>query len=294
MRPVCQTPLSKLTPPTRPTPENACDCHAHMYGGAGAYPHAADRPFDPAPGDFEHYLAEYCRLHRALGLSRGVLVHSNVYGTDNSVTLDALRVLGDGYKGIALVGPDASTQELQTLKSGGMCGIRLNLIGPAGFELEDLEALAPRLADLDFHAEVIMFSPDTLLEVGERLTALPIPVVFDHACRFTVSAGLDDPGFQRLVGLLGEGKCWVKLSGIYRLTADLPRMVDAEPFVRELMAVNPERVVWGSDWPHVQYEGVMPNDGDLLNFLGACVSEDDAYARILADNPQKLYRFTDQ
>lgn len=277
-------------PPQRVPPPGACDCHAHVFGEPENYPYMPARPYTPAPGTLSDYLARYRRMHAALGISRGVLVHSNIHGTDNRVTLDALAHLGSGYRGIALVDADATAPALRALAAAGMRGMRLNLEFPARLTLDGVEQMADRLAEVGWHVQVLL-DLHHLPEVVDRLVALPVPVVIDHHARWTVGSRADGAAGRTLLRLLGEGRLWVKVSAPYRLSRAWPHYADALPITRALIRANPEQVVWGSDWPHPALDHQMPRDGDLLDQLAAAIDDDATWQRVLADNPARLYGF---
>jgi predicted TIM-barrel fold metal-dependent hydrolase len=283
-----RAPVEHPSNPKTPVPESACDCHAHLYGSPDEYPLAPDRSFDPAPGSLTHYLERYLALHAALGISRGVLVHSNAYGTDNSVTADALAKLGPGYCGVALIDPSVSNKELEFLRQQGMKGVRLNLVAPEPFTLSTLQARAPELADLGFHVEIIMKCAD-LPEIADDLGSLPLDVVIDHHGLPDTAAGIEAPGFRALLRLLGEDKIWVKASAQYRFSKTGRPFTDTEAFTASLVATNHRRVLWGADWPHVLFDGPMPDEGDLFDQFASVVGNPSMLESILVDNPGRLY-----
>lgn len=271
-------------------PNGACDCHAHLYGTEEEYRRDPSRGFDPAPGSFQEYLSWYKRLHEVLGFSRGVLVHSNVYGTDNQVTVDALRELGPQYRAVALVEPDVSHRELAQLRESGVKAIRVNLVSPDPFGFEALERYAEDLRKLDLHVEIIMNCSD-LPDYDDRIRRLAIPVVIDHHGRPDVNEGVGGTGFQTLLSLLRDGVVWVKASAPYRFSKQSVPYPDAKPFTEALIATNSDRILWGSDWPHVLHKGEMPNDGDLLQLFVSAVPDDQTLHKVLVDNPAALYGF---
>lgn len=274
----------------RPVPPGACDCHTHVHARPERYPYAAGRPYDPAPGDLEDYLARHAAMHAALGIARAVLVHSNVYGEDNGVTREALRAQPQRLRGIALLDPRIRPAELRGMAEDGFVGCRINPVYPGRMGLGDVEAMGPVLADLGWHLEV---QADTgiLPGLADRLVALPVPVVIDHTALASAAAGIEDPGFQVLLRQVGDGRLWAKLSCVYHISDDPPGYAGALPFTRALVAANPERLVWGSNWPHPHPPGGMPNDGDLLNHLAEAVPDDASWRAILSDNPARLYGF---
>lgn len=283
-------PLSDIQQPDAPLPAGACDCHAHIYGGRDEYALAPTRGFDPAPGSLGDYVRAYSELHRKLGFERGVLVHSNAYGTDNSVTTDAVARLGEGHKGIALVQPDISEQEMSKLASEGIKGIRLNLVSPDAFDLQTVKKRANEYIELGWHLEVIMKVAD-LPRVADDLASLPLEVVIDHHGLPDVTAGTNAPGFSTLVELVRESKVWVKATAVYRFSQEPYPHDDTREFTEALVEANPSRVLWGTDWPHVLYGGPMPDEGALLNQFLSILTDPQTVERIMVSNPEALYGF---
>lgn len=275
-------------PPGFEVPPGAIDCHAHVFGPAQKYPYTPTRTYTPP----DAALKDYRHLHRTLGIERGVLVQPSVYGMDNSATRDALRALntsGLNYRGIAVVDRDVSDEALDALHQDGFRGIRLNLLFKGGIRWEDVDALAQRLAQRQWHLQFLIDVSD-VDELEMRIKRLAVPAVIDHMGHVPVAKGIDDPGFQALYRLLGEGQVWVKLSGAYRMTQHerLPYS-DVTPFAQALVNANSERCVWGSDWPHPHIPVPMPNDGPLMDELTNWAPDTQIRQRILVDNPEQLY-----
>ncbi|MCO7231978.1 MULTISPECIES: amidohydrolase [unclassified Cobetia] len=289
--------LPRATPP-RPLPHpltfrlpaGSIDCHLHLFGDPVRYPLAADRTYDPAPVG----LSEALEMHHALGASHGVLIQPSVYGYDNRLLCDSLqscRERGLDYRGVAVVTPDISDAELERLSELGVCGVRLNLIFAGGLRWRDVVLLADRLARFKWHLECLI-DVSTFRDMEARLGSLPVPVVIDHMGHLAATRGPECPGFAALCRLLKQGRTWVKLSAPYRLTTRgrLPYS-DVTALVRALVAANPERVVWGSDWPH-PYIGVeMPEEDTLAELMQRWLPEREMRERIFRDNPRKLYGY---
>lgn len=282
----CLAPDPNPRPPKFPMPEKACDCHAHVLGPPDRYPYVAERSYTPPTA----LLAEYQSLHWTLGIERAVIVQPSVHGTDNQVTLDAVAGYGANARGIAVVEASVEESELARLNNGGMRGIRLNVLFGGGVGLQAMEPLAQRIADMGWHAQLLLDARD-LVELAPRLRKLPVPVVIDHMGHMNVGHGIDHPGFQTLIELVRDGVCWVKLSGNYRISAQGPPYEDVIAFARALIEAAPQHMVWGTDWPHPALNEFMPNDGDLLDALHDYAPEADLKQAILVDNPASLYGF---
>lgn len=282
----CLGPDPNPRPPKFAVPANACDCHAHVLGPPEKYPYVAERSYTPPTALLEDYQA----LHRALGIARAVIVQPSVHGTDNEVTLEAIAGYGANARGIAVVDSGVTDDELARLNEGGVRGIRLNVLFGGGVGLQAMEPLAQRIADMGWHIQLLLDARD-LVELAPRLRKLPVAVVVDHIGHMNVGHGIDHPGFQALISLVGDGVCWVKLSGNYRVSAKGPPFKDVIPFARALIEASPQHMVWGTDWPHPALYDAMPNDGDLLDALDDYAPEADLKRAILVDNPARLYGF---
>lgn len=262
-------------------PPLSCDCHIHVFGPFERYPLDPERKYTPA----EALLEDYRRVAATLGTGRVVLVQPSVYGTDNACQRDALLVLGRRARGVAVIDDATSDAQLRQLERDGFRGTRLNFMRAGG--LESLERIAGRVHDLGWHVQ--LYLPGSMIpEIADRLLQLPTNFVIDHLGCVDTRRGIEQPAFQALLGLFDSGRCWVKLSAPYRIDSAPYR--NAAPFARELVRRNPERLVWGTDWPHPDV-AVVPEDAGLLYALFDWVPEERTRKRILVDNPAQLYRF---
>jgi len=272
--------------PRLEVPAGATDCHFHVYDSR--WPSAAGTPHHP-DATVEHYRL----LQARLGLSRGVLVQPSAYGTDNSLHLQALESLGrDRFRMVAVVPPDIPDSALRALDEAGVRGIRFNLTMPGLLRMEHLAPLARRVAPLGWHCQVNA-SEAMLLAAEPVLSALPCPLVLDHLGQLPQPAGTRGPGFPAIRRLLDAGQTWVKLSGAYiRSLAGAPSYEDAGAVATALARAAPERMLWGSDWPHpTQPPDRKPDDATLLDLLADWVPEPRDRHRVLVDNPAALYGF---
>lgn len=291
----------RQTPPGLRVPSDACDCHTHVFGPAERY------PFDPArtytPGDAA--LADLKALHAVLGLDRVVIVHPSPYGTDNRCTLDAIRSLGDTARGVAVIDDVVDEAALRAMHEAGVRGVRVNLetYGQTDPEsaLARIRAASRKVAPLGWHVQVYT-RLDLLTAIADDIAGLPTLLVIDHFGRSSAAAGPSQAGFDRLLRLLDGGKVYLKLSASYRVTERADH-ADVRPLARALIAANPERVVWGTDWPHPGaaagrarrpkvIEPFRPiDDGAALNRLADWAGDEATLARILVENPARLYDF---
>jgi len=280
----CLAPDPALHPLRLGVPAGAWDTHVHAIGPMERFPLAAVRSYTPAQVPIDAYVA----LMDRLGIAHAVLVQPSIYGSDNRAMLDALSRYPARFRGVAVVDPAIDDRALRVLDRAGVRGVRANLLNPGGLSLADGCALADRLAALGWHLQ-LQFDASTF-DRFDALETLPVDVVIDHMGYMQADLGVSNAGFRRLLKLVESGRSWVKLSAAYRLVEWQRRGYDAvAPLVRALVRANPQRVVWGSDWPHTDLCSAMPNDADLLNLLGAWVDDDATRDAILVANAAALY-----
>ncbi len=294
MIPACPAPREPSRPQA-PLPPKACDTHAHVFGPAARFPYAADRSYTPPDAP----LAKYLGMLDTLGFARGVLVQGSAHGSDNSAMLDALATHPERLRGVAVADQDVPPAELRRWHAVGVRGLRFNhffqggqLHYRGGVPLAAARVLAPVMKDLGWHLQLWIDVKD-LPETVPVLKALDLPVVIDHMGRTDARAGTATAGFQSLLRLVGAGGCWVKLSGAHRLSRNAPDYPDAQPFHQALVSENPDRLVWGGDWPHPRMDGHMPDVGRLVDLFQAWTPDAGVRHRILVTNPARLYGFAD-
>ncbi len=291
--PTAQMPASPPAAPDQPAPPGACDAHVHLVAGKGEFPLWDGRVEDPAPGpDLDGWLEIY-RTHLAtLGFSRGVIVHSIIYGGDNAVTLEAVRRMGPGFVGVGLVPDGADAATLDRLAEANIRAIRLNYVHGGILTWEGALALAPMLKERGMHIQMLMHAHLHMAELAPAIRTCPVPVVFDHLGWPDLSLGPDQPGLRLLRELLADGAGYVKLSAPYRM-CDAPYTA-ADEITAALAEANPDRCLWGSDWPHLMLANAkMPDAGRLLDAFARAVPDAGTQRRILVGTPAALYRFPD-
>lgn len=288
------------TPVNFDVPAGASDCHVHVFGDPQRFPLSPSRTYTPESASVE----EMRVLHRALHTDRVVVVNPSVYGTDNSCTLDAVNQLGSSARAIAVIDDKTPETALDEMDRSGVRGIRINL--------ETSGLTDPALARQRFQAGVArikgrknwhiqLYARPSLIEtMADLIKGAPMPVVFDHFGGAKAALGLTQPGFQTLLKLLGSGVAYVKISGAYRSSTRAPDYPDVAPIARALIAENPQRILWGTDWPHPsQVPGrkteISPllqiDDGRLFNHLAVWAPEASLRRKILVENPAGLYGF---
>jgi len=272
--------------PKELAPAHSCDTHAHIFGPANLYPFIPSRSFTPP----EASISAYARMLSALGFERAVIVQPSVYGFDNRCTYDAVRQSGGNWRGVAVVNPDVTMDELRALHEAGFRGVRINLLFKGGLAMDVLEKMARRIEPLGWHLQLLVDGRD-LVDLALRIRQLPVLVVIDHMGHTPAELTVKHPAFASLLSLVREGRCWVKLSGAYRISSKPYPYDDVVPIVQALVAAGPEQMVWGSDWPHPAIKGEMPVDAGLLDLLTEWVPDPHLRRRVLVENPARLYDF---
>ena len=267
-------------------PAGSCDCHAHIFGPQDRYPYTPNRSYTPP----EASTGAYFRMLGALGFDRAVIVQPSVYGIDNRCTHDAVVASGGNWRGVAVVEPCVTDSRLAELHAAGFRGVRINLLFKGGLQMETLEQIAHAIQPLGWHVQLLLDGRD-LPELAERLRKLPVDFVVDHMGHMPASLGTGHAGFQTLLELLRGGRCWVKLSGAYRIASKPYPYDDAAPFARALVATAPDKLVFGTDWPHPSISVPMPQDASLLDLLPVWAPDEATRRKILVDNPARLYDF---
>ncbi len=275
---------AKTRKPKVEVPVGAWDCHAHVFGPFDRFPLKPDRAYTPdlATG------ADWRRMHDAIGISRGVLVQASVYGTDNSATLAALAELGPAYRGVAVVSPDISADDLKALHRDGIRGIRLSDTMIGAVSTANMEKMAERLKPLGWHIQLLV-DASTRQDLVDRATKAAVPVIWDHLAGMPASKGVDDPGYRHFLDAFrSSSNLWVKVSGPYLDKALRPPYAASTPLAKALVAAAPDRCVWGTDWPHPASDHSI-DDAGLMDLLATWVPDAATRKRILVDNPPRLY-----
>jgi predicted TIM-barrel fold metal-dependent hydrolase len=285
----CPGPDYETRRPKIAPPPKSCDTQAHVFGPADRFPYAEGRGYTPPDCPIESYL----RMLATLGIERGVIVHGSAHGSDNRVTLDGISRAPDRLRGVAVVSPDIPDRDLAAMAQGGIRGIRLSTMLKGGFGTEHLERMADRIKGLGWHVVLHVDKAAEIAEIAPRLRRLPVDFVIDHLGRVRGKEGVGNPGFQALLALLREvDHGWAKLASWYRLSDQGAPYDDMTPMATALIAARPDRIIWGSNWPHpILWDRPMPNDGDLLDQFMGWAGDAATRRQILVDNPARLYGF---
>ncbi len=277
--------------PSKPVfvpPPGAVDAHCHVFGPGDVFPYAPERKYTPcdAPKEMLFELRDF------LGFSRNVIVQATCHGKDNRALVDALQTAGDKARGVASVGPDITMDELKAMDEAGVRGVRFNFVKRLvdATPKEVFLGIADKIRQLGWHI-VVYFEAQDLEELTPFLRQLPTIIVVDHMGRPDIAAGVDSAGFQRFVDLMANNEnIWSKVSCPERLSVVGPDGYDdVVPFARRLVETFPDRVLWGTDWPHPNMKTHMPDDGKLTDFIAKIAVNEKYQKALLVDNPMRLY-----
>ena len=268
-------------------PPDACDAHCHVFGPAAKFPYDPTAAYHPPDAPFE----ALCKLHAILGIERAVIVHASCHGPDMRATLDAIARAGGHFRGTAIIDESCTDRDLERLHDGGIRGVRFNFVKHLGGrpDLDFFHRTVDRVKALGWHLILHLDSSD-IVEFEDVFRGLPLPIVIDHMARVNAADGLDQKPFRVLLDFMKNEHIWVKVCGAERVSAHGPPFIDAVPFAQALIDIAPERILWGTDWPHpnVKY---MPNDGDLVDLIPLMAPDAAVQRKILVDNPARLYGF---
>lgn len=289
--PVCLPPRRQVSRPRWTLPPGATDCHCHVYDDPQRYPLVAQRSYTPVRADLEQYLA----MCRQVGLSRTVQVSASVYGADNRLTLDVIAALGQHRaRGVAGLPADVTAQQLETLHAGGMRGVRVSTHVKGYGGTQAISHFAERIRPFGWHVQVHVLHADEIAGLEQELLRVPVPLVFDHLGCVRGAEGPQNAGFQAMLRLLRQrDDCWAKISSWYRRSDAGGDHADMAPIVAALVDARPDRLVFGTNWPHpaLQAPATVPDDGQLIDQFASWIPDEAVRRRILVDNPAALYGF---
>lgn len=276
-------------PKFRPPP-NACDAHCHIFGPGAKFPFDAKASYHPPDAPFEALQ----KLHNILGFERAVIVHASCHGADMRVTLDAIARAKGKYRGTAIIDETYTEKDFERMHEGGIRAVRFNFVKHLGGrpDLAFFQRTIEKIRPLGWHL-ILHLDAEDLVEFDALFRKLPIPMVIDHMGRVKASAGLEQKPFKVLLEWIKNERFWVKVCGPERVSSMGPPFTDALPFARALIEAAPERILWGTDWPHPNVGRDMPNDGDLVDLFAQMAPEPELQRKILVENPARLYGFQD-
>ena len=284
--PTCKGPDPDTRKPRLVLPPGACDSHCHVFGPGAVFPYAEDRAYTPPDAPYEGLV----NLHRILGVSRAVIVHASCHGSDMTVTLDGIARSNGTMKGVAVVDPGVTDAELARLDAGGIRGVRFNFVKHLGGmpDMAFFQRVLAQVEALGWHV-VLHLDAQDIVPLAPVISSIRIPFVIDHMGRVKAKDGVGQPAFLQLLDLMKNPLAWVKICGSERVSSAGAPFTDAVPFAQALLAAAPDRCLWGTDWPHPNIAGDMPNDGDLVDLLGAMTDDTALIEQVTVANPARLY-----
>jgi 2-pyrone-4,6-dicarboxylate lactonase len=287
----CPPPDAQVRQPSRlALPHGACDTHAHLFGPGTVYPWNPSRGYTPP----DALASAYENLHRILGISRGVLTQPSVYGTDNACILDYVARHPDRMRAVVAVGPQISDADLASMHARGARGIRINIADKGGnpfASFSEIDRMAERLRPMGWHIEFLLHV-DRIDGMLDDIRMLPVDISVGHFGYMPASLGPSHPAFRAFLDLVREGRTWVKFTAPYRITSRTATPYDdVTPIAHALAECRPDRILWGTDWPHPICPVPMPNDGALTDHLADWLPDENLRRQVLVDNPARLYQF---
>jgi 2-pyrone-4,6-dicarboxylate lactonase len=277
--------FTKRRRPRFKLPPGACDAHNHVFGPAARFPYAPERRYTPEDAPKEALTA----LHALLGIERAVIVQASCHGKDNRAMLDAIADAPDKRRGVAMVDDDFTDKDLVALDRGGVRAVRFNFVRHLGGtpDLDVFHRVIDRIKGLGWHVVLHMDAPD-IVPLGDMMRKLPLPFVIDHMGRVDSAAGTQQPAFRALLELAKRENCWIKVCGAERIS--LPPYAAAVPIARAIVEAIPDRVLWGTDFPHPNLKHEA-DEADLVDLIPQFAVTAEAQRKLLADNPARLYGF---
>jgi len=284
----CMPPDPDTRKPDFTMPPKACDAHCHVFGPGDVFPYAPERSYTP-PDAPKEKLKE---LHDILGVDRAVIVQASCHGTDNTAMLDAIAHSNGNYRGVCNASDEFTDEQFEHLHEGGIRGVRFNFVKHLGGapDLQVMRRVVERVKPLGWHL-VIHVDADDLVTYEDLFAGFDLPKVIDHMGRVPTSGGIRQRPFQILLEFMQREDFWVKVCGSERISQAGPPFYDAVPYALALIETAPDRILWGTDWPHPNIKKFMPNDGDLVDLVPLFARDETLQHKVLVDNPARLYGF---
>lgn len=286
-KPSCMPPDNNTRTPLYKAPPLACDAHCHVFGPYEIFPYSDKASYWPPDAD-KHALK---RLHDKLGIERAVLVQASCHGIDNRAMLDAIKSSQGAYRGVCIANDSFSENDFQDLHDGGVRGVRFNFVKHLGGapNLESMKTVLARVKPLGWHL-VIHVNAEDVITYAEFFDALDMDIVVDHMGRVPTTEGVGQQAYKILLERMARDNWWMKVCGSERISMG-PPFYDAVPFAQGFIELAPDRILWGTDYPHPNIKKYMPNDADLLDLVPLIARDPAIQKKILVDNPARLYGF---
>ena len=288
-KPSCMPPDNHTRTPLYKAPPQSCDAHCHVFGPHAIFPYSDKASYWPPDAD-KHALK---RLHDKLGIERAVLVQASCHGTDNRAMIDAIKSSKGAYRGVCIANDSFSENDFQDLHDGGVRGVRFNFVKHLGGapNLDSMKTVLERVKPLGWHL-VIHVNAEDVISYAEFFDALDMDIVVDHMGRIPTTEGVGQQAYKILLERMQRDNWWMKVCGSERISMG-PPFYDAVPFAQGFIELAPERILWGTDYPHPNIKKHMPNDADLLDLVPLIARDPAIQKKILVDNPARLYGFPD-
>lgn len=286
-KPSCMPPDNNTRTPLYKAPPQSCDAHCHVFGPHEIFPYSDKASYWPP--DADKYALK--RLHDKLGIERAVLVQASCHGTDNRAMLDAIKSSHGAYRGVCIANDSFSENDFQDLHDGGVRGVRFNFVKHLGGapNLESMKTVLERVRPLGWHL-VIHVNAEDVISYAEFFDAIKMDIVVDHMGRVPTTEGVGQHAYKILLERMQRDNWWMKVCGSERISMG-PPFYDAVPFAQGFIEIAPDRILWGTDYPHPNIKKYMPNDADLLDLVPLIARDESVQKKILVDNPARLYGF---
>ncbi len=283
----CMAPDNNTKTPSYQAPKNACDSHCHIFGPHNVFPYSQKAMYWPPDAPEENLR----KMHNKLGISRAVIVQASCHGTDNRAMIDAIQKSPNRYRGICIADDSFTKDDFEYLNNNGIKGVRFNFVSHLGGapNLNMMEKVISKIEELNWHL-VIHVNAEDILQYADFFTKFRLPIVVDHMGRVPADKGIHQEAYQILLEFMHKTNWWIKVCGAERIT-QAPPFYDAIPYAQGLIAVAPDRILWGTDYPHPNIKKFMPNDADLLDLIPLIAPYTELQKKILVDNPSRLYGF---
>lgn len=288
-KPSCMPPDNNTRAPLYQAPPKSCDAHCHVFGPHPMFPYSDKAAYWPPDAD-KHALK---RLHDKLGIERAVLVQASCHGTDNRAMIDAIKSSNGAYRGVCIANDSFNENDFQDLHDGGVRGVRFNFVKHLGGapNLDSMKTVLQRVKPLGWHL-VIHVNAEDVISYAEFFDALDLEIVVDHMGRVPTTEGVGQQAYKILLERMQRDNWWMKVCGSERISMG-PPFYDAVPFAQGFIELAPDRILWGTDYPHPNIKKHMPNDADLLDLVPLIARDAAIQKKILVDNPARLYGFSD-
>ncbi|MFT5661100.1 MAG: 2-pyrone-4,6-dicarboxylate lactonase [Sulfurimonas sp.] len=286
----CMAPNKNTSTPKYKAPKNACDAHCHVFGPHEIFPYSDKATYWPPDGPKE----DLAKLHKTLGLDRAVLVQASCHGIDNRAMIDAIASSNGAYRGVCIADDTFSVKDFKELDDGGVRGVRFNFVTHLGGapDLVKMENVINKVIPLGWHL-VIHVNAEDIIKYADFFAKFDLPIVVDHMGRVPTNLTVHQEAYKILCEFMKKENWWVKISGSERISPHGAPFYDAVPYAQGLVAIAPDRILWGTDYPHPNIKEHMPDDADLLDLLPLIAPDEETQKKILVDNPARLYGFED-